>query len=105
MCLHKSGKVVTNDPSAPPSPNEDLMLSTEVDSYLRGVSEASTGQEALWRPGPVHPNHLKRLQTGLKRGKGHKGGAQGGLHYGLGGFGRNGRGPTIINSSIHYHKW
>ena len=52
------------------------MLSTKVDSYLRAVSEASTGEEAIasWRPGPVHPNHLKQFQTGPKRGKGHKGG-------------------------------
>ena len=79
MCLHKSGKVVANGPPVPPCPNEELMLSMEVDSYLRAVSKASTGEEAvaLWRPGPVHPNHLKRLQTVPKRGKGHKGGAQG----------------------------
>ena len=42
MCLHKSGKVVANGPPAPPSPNEELMLSTEVDSYLRAVAEAPT---------------------------------------------------------------
>ena len=47
MCLHKSGKVVANGPSAPPSPNKELMLSTEVDSYLRPVSEASTREEAV----------------------------------------------------------
>ena len=58
------------------------MLSTEVDSYLRAVLEANTGEEAiaLWKPGPVNPNHLKRFQHGPKRGKGHKGGAQGQGH-------------------------
>ena len=47
MRLHKSGKVVANGPSAPPSPNEELMLSKEVDSYLTAVSEASSGQGPL----------------------------------------------------------
>ena len=60
MCLHKSGKVVANGPPAPPSPNEELMLSTEVDSYLRAVSEASTGdgEEAValsWPSSPQPP--------------------------------------------------
>ena len=125
MCLHKSGKVVANGPRAPPTPNQELMISTEVDFYLKEVHEASTGEEAvaLWRHGPVQPSHLKRLQHGPKRGKGHKGGSQGRGHKstrgrggrcdgrgdgqggGRGGYGRNGRGPMIVNSGIHYHKY
>ena len=42
LCMHKSGKVVSNGPPAPPSPNKQLMLSTEVDTYLRTVAEATT---------------------------------------------------------------
>ena len=37
LCMHKSGKVVNNGPPAPPSLNKELMLSTEVDSYLRAI--------------------------------------------------------------------
>ena len=79
MCMHKSGKVVANSPRAPPTPNQEVMISAEVDSYLKAVHEALTGEEAiaLWRPGPVQPTHLKRLQHGPKRGKAHKGGSQG----------------------------
>ena len=82
MCLHKSGKVVANGPRAPPTPNQEVMISTEVDSYLKAVHEASTGEEAiaLWRPGLFQPIHLKRLQHGPKQGKGHKGGSQGQGH-------------------------
>ena len=55
------------------------MLSTEVDSYLRTVAEAATAQEAisLWQPGPVQSTPLKGLQSGPKKGKTHRGGAQG----------------------------
>ena len=82
MNLHKSGKVVAKGPRAPPTPNQEVMISTEVDSYLKAVHKASTGEEAvaLWRPGPVQPIHLKQLQHRPKRGKGHKGGFQGRGH-------------------------
>ena len=131
LCLYKSGKVVSNGPPAPPSPNKELMLSREVDTYLRTVAEAATAQAAtdLWQPGPVQAAPLKRLQPGAKRGKTHRGGAQGKGHYkgsrgrgiyrgghgggsggqggpgGRGGYGRGRCGPTIINSGIHYHNW
>ena len=129
LCMHKSGKVVSNGPPAPPSPNKQFMLSMEVDSYLRTVAEAATAQAAinLWQPGPVQAAPLKRLQPGAKKGKTHRGGAQGkghskgyrghggyrGGHRGGRGGGSGGRGgssrgrcgPTIINSGIHYHKW
>ena len=77
LCLHKSGRVVNNGPPAPPSPNKELMLSTEVDSYLHAVAKAATAQEAitLWQPGPVQSTPLKRLQSGPKKGKTHRGGA------------------------------
>ena len=124
MCLHKSGKVVANGPRAPPTPNQEVMISTEVDSYLKAVHKASTGEEAvaLWRPGPFQPTTLKQLQHRPKQVKGHKGGSQGQGHKstwgrggrrnghagghvgGFGGYGRNGRGPMIVNSGIHYHK-
>ena len=83
LCMHKSGKVVSNGPPAPPSPNKQLMLSTEVDSYLRTVAEAATAQAAtdLWQPGPDQVAPLKRLQPGAKKGKTHRGGAQGKGHY------------------------
>ena len=126
LCMHKSGKVVSNGPPAPATPNKQLMLSMEVDSYLRTVAEATTAQAAidLWQPGPVQTAPLKKLQS--KKGKAHRGGAQGKGHSkgyhgrggyrgrrggrgggsgGRGGSGRGGRGPTIIDSSIHYHKW
>ena len=129
LCMHKSGKVVSNGPPAPPSPNKQLMLSTEVGSYLRTVAKAATAQAAidLWQPGPVQAAPLKRLQPGAKKGKTHRVGAQskghskgyhgcggyrgghrggrGGGSGGRGGSSHGGRGPTIINSGIHYHKW
>ena len=37
VCLQGSGKVVANVPRAPPTPNQEVMMSTEVDSYLRAV--------------------------------------------------------------------
>ena len=59
------------------------MLSTEEDTYLSAVTEAATAQEAtdLWQPGPVQSTPLKRLQPGSKKGKTHRGGAQGWGHY------------------------
>ena len=125
LCMYTSGKVVSNGPPAPPSPNKQLMLSTEVDSYLRTVADLDTAQAAidLWQPGPAKTAPLKRLQSGAKKGKTHRGGAQGKGHSkgscGRGGYrggrgggssGRGGsnhsrRGPTIINSGVHYHKW
>ena len=72
----------TYGPPAPPCPNKQLMLSTEVDSYLRTVAEADTAQAAmdLWQPGPAKTAPLKRLQPGAKKRKIHRGGAQGKGH-------------------------
>ena len=42
LSMHKSGRVVSNGPSAPSSPSKELMLSTEVCTYLRAVAEAAT---------------------------------------------------------------
>ena len=36
ICIHRSGKPVTNGPSVPPTPNLEIMISTKVDTYLRG---------------------------------------------------------------------
>ena len=47
VCLQGSGKVVANVPRAPPTPNQEVMMSTEVDSYLRAVHEAKTAKEAI----------------------------------------------------------
>ena len=71
LCMHKSGKVVSNGPPAPPSPNKQLMLSTEVDTFLWTVAKAATAQAAtdLWQPGPVQAAPLKRLQPGERRGR------------------------------------
>ena len=46
LCVHKSERVVSNGPNAPPSPSKELMLSTEVCTYLREVAEAATAQDA-----------------------------------------------------------
>ena len=64
LSMHKSGRVVSNGPSAPPSPSKELMLSTEVCTYLRAVAKAATAQDAgnLWHPGPAPATTLKRLQ-------------------------------------------
>ena len=52
ICIQGSGKVVTNSPPAPPTPNIEIMMLMEVDTYLRAVSEADTADKAvaLWRP-------------------------------------------------------
>ena len=64
LCMHKSGRVVSNGPIAPPSPSKQLMLSMEICTYLRAVSEAATAQDAinLWQLGPAQTTPLKRLQ-------------------------------------------
>ena len=52
MCLHKSGKVVANGPRAPPTLNQEVMISTEVDSYSKGgtaLTRTQTGQGPQWR--------------------------------------------------------
>ena len=58
------------------------MLSTEEDSYLWTVAEADTAQVAinLWQPGPAKTAPLKRLQSGAKKGKTHRGCTQGKGH-------------------------
>ena len=127
MCLHKSGKVFANGPPAPPSPNEELMLSTEVDSYLCAVAKAPTGQEPSlcgnlaqstqttssgFNPGwrGVRPTEGEAQGRGHNKGFRGRGGRGGGSSRrggssGRGGSGRSSRGLTIINSGIHYHKW
>ena len=45
--LPKCGKVVANGPRAPHMPNQELMISTEVDFYLRAVHMAMTGEEVV----------------------------------------------------------
>ena len=115
LCMHKSSKVVSNGPPSPPSPNKQLIISTEVDTYLRTIAEAATAQAAtdLWPPGPVQVAPLKRLQPGAKRGKGHYNGSRGRGRYrgghggGSGGRGGSSRGfyGTIIDFGIHYHNW
>ena len=52
LSMHKSGRVVSNGPSAPPSPCKELMLSTEVCTYLWAVAEAAMAQDA---GSPVQP--------------------------------------------------
>ena len=70
----RSGRIVSNGPSAPPNPSMPLMTSMEVSSYLRAVAEAATAQDAtnLWQPWTA-PTPLKRLQPK----KTHRGGSQG----------------------------
>ena len=87
ICIHGSGKALTNSPPAPPTPNIEIMMSREGDTYLRAVSEADT---TLWRPGSAKPSQLKRLQQEPKRGKGRRGGYN---SY-------NGRGLGLISFSV-----
>ena len=119
LSMHRSGRVVSNGPSAPSSPSKELMLSTEVCTYLRAVAEAATAKDAgnIWQPGPAPATTLKRLQPKKKRssfkGSRGRGGSHGGYRGGRGsrggggsgGRGGSSRGPTIINSGIHYQKW
>ena len=79
ICIHGSGKAVANGPQVSTNPNLELMMSTEVDTYLRAVHEADTADVAvaLSRPGPAKPSQLKRLQQEPKRGKGRRGGFNG----------------------------
>ena len=73
-------------------------MSAEVDTYLHVVSETETADEsaALWRPGPLKTNQLKRLQQEPKHDKGSKGGfkvrGRGGKHGRVGGGGGRGGG-------------
>ena len=115
----QAGQRVHKGPQAPPTPNLELMMSTEVDTYLRAVHEVDTADEAiaLWRPGPTKPSQLKRLQQEPKWGKGRRGGfngqgyggkrgyvgKHGGRGGGRGGYGYSGPVPTVVNSGIHYH--
>ena len=122
ICIHRSSKAVANGPQAPPTPNLEIMMSTEVNTYLRTVSKADTADEAvaLWRPGPAKPSQLKRLQQESKHGKGRRGGfngrgngrkrghggKHGGRDGGRGGYGYTGpAAPTIVNSGVHYHRY
>ena len=61
LSMPKSGRVVSNRPSAPSSPSKELMLSNEVCTYLQAVAEAATAQDAgnLWQPGPAPVTTLK----------------------------------------------
>ena len=104
MSMHRSGRIVSNRPNAPPNPSMPVMTSMEVCSYLRAVAEAATAQDAtnLWQPGPAL-TPLKRLQPkkthrGGSQGRGHPKGTRGGRggNYGRGrgghGGGRGGQG-------------
>ena len=42
LSVHKSGRTVSNGPSAPPSPSRELIVSSEVCTYLQAVAEART---------------------------------------------------------------
>ena len=81
LCMHKSERVVSNGPIAPPSTSKQLMISTEICTYLRAVCKAATAQGVinLWQPGPAQTTPLKRLQP--KKSKTHRGGPQGKVHF------------------------
>ena len=54
IALHGSGVLVTIGPPAPLTPNLEIMMSNEVDTYLCAVkAETADGVAALWRPGPA----------------------------------------------------
>ena len=112
LCMHRSGRTVHNGPRAPLKPSLELMTSTEVCTFLRAVGEAPTAQDAvdIWNPGQAPTTMVKRLQkTSPKPPKG-RGGSRGGNRGGRsqggnGGRGGSSRGPTIVNTGIHYHSW
>ena len=106
-----------------------LMVNTEECTYVRAVSESPTALDAVarWSPTTTPPKKVKRLnnqpkQTG-SRGKGGfrgkkrgRGGSRGGYgdrgrgghrggRGGRGGYKGSSRGPTIVQSGIHYHMW
>ena len=87
--IHGTGELVTQGPPAPPTPNLEIAMSTEVDTYLCAVLEAETvdGAAALWRPGPSKPGQHKRLQQQPKHSKGNRG-----YSRGCGGFKGRGSG-------------
>ena len=66
---------MTYGPPAPLMPNLEIMMSNEVDTYLRVVLEAETADRAaaLWRPGPSRTSQLKHLQQEPMHAKGNKG--------------------------------
>ena len=102
LSMHKSGRVVSNGPSAPPSPSKELMLSTEVCTYLRAVAEAATAQDTgnLWQTGPSPATTLKRLQPnkrGYPKGSPGCGGSRGGYRGGRGSRGRGGSSTRPAN--------
>ena len=92
ICMHKSGRTVHNGPKAPPKPSLELMISTEVCTFLRAVGEAATAQEAvdIWQPDPAPTTAVKRLQK-TKNPKG-RGGFRGGNRGGRSRGGSGGRG-------------
>ena len=84
------------------------------------MAEADTPQAAidLGQNGPFEATAVRGEEGKTHRGGdlgkwhskgscGHGGyrGGRGGGSGGQGGSNRGGRGPTIINSGIHYHKW
>ena len=52
LSVHRSGRTVSNGPSAPSSPSKALMMSTEVCTYLRVVVEAAMAKDTgtIWQP-------------------------------------------------------
>ena len=122
LSVHRSGRTVRNGPSAPSSPNKALMMSTEVCTYLWAVAgQARPRTQVTSGSLDTAPATLKRLQPkkrknsfkgsiGRGRSRGGQGSRGGGGSSGRGGRGGRGgsscgRGPTFINSGIHYHKW
>ena len=112
--IHGTGELVTQGPPAPPTPNLEIAMSTEVDTYLCAVLEAETvdGAAALWRPGPSKPGQHKRLQQQPKHSKGNRGYSRGcGGFKGRGSGGWRGRGgyrrpaPTVVYTGVHYHHY
>ena len=121
ICIHRSGRTVHNGWKAPQKPSLELMTSTKVCTFLRAVGTAPTAREAdnIWNPAQAPTTTVKRLQkTSPKPPKGRGGnwgGRSRGGNCGGGGYrsrrggyrGRGGlsRGPTIVNTGIHYHSW
>ena len=74
LAVHNTGAIVTQGPTQPQQPNEEIAVSTDVDMYVRVAMEAAIAADATaaWRPAnpPKQPNQLNRLKHSPKTGRG-----------------------------------
>ena len=68
LSMHKSGRVVSNGPSAPSSPSKELMLSTEVCIYLRARQRQQRPRTQGTSGNPVKPKRPRSRGCSVRRG-------------------------------------